>query len=149
MVHEAKAATEPLDRRNLLVGLFSFGDRALARQALELLLDPDLDIRETTTALSIAHGLYPAQRDAHDFIVTHFDALTKRVDRDAPSGWPGYAGGLCSADDRAAVDSFWRDRLAQYSGAERNLAQALEAIDNCTRLRSKERAGVSAFLAKY
>ena len=68
--------------------------------------------------------------------MANFDALAKTVSRDSPGGWPHYASGLCSEQDRAALAAFWKDRTQTYAGTERNLAQALESIGLCTRLRS-------------
>jgi hypothetical protein len=63
-----------------------------------------------------------------------------------PGGWPGYASGFCASDDRRDVDAFWRPRIAQYAGGEHNLAEALEAIDLCVRLRERERAALDRYL---
>jgi hypothetical protein len=75
--------------------------------------------------------------------------LAARVDADAPGGWPGYAADLCSDADRDGVATFWQSRVASYAGGERNLAQTLESIASCSRLRVRERASVDGFLARY
>ena len=67
--------------------------------------------------------------------MANFDALAKTVNPYAPAGWPEFAKGLCSSRDRVDVEAFWRPRLAKYEGAERELAMALESIDECVRLR--------------
>ncbi len=146
---EASAASDRLDRRNLMIALFSFRDPALAVRGLALLFDPAIDIREATTALSLANGASPPRRETHAFIAEHFDALAARVDRDAPGTWPRYAAGLCDAADRAAVEAFWQPRADRYAGAGRNLAQALEAIDLCVRMRARERPSVVSALDRY
>jgi hypothetical protein len=147
MVAEVRApGTEPLDRRHLLVALFAFRDPTLAKKGLDLLLDGTLDIRESTTALSIAHRAAASRRETHDFIVANYDALARRVPRDAPGRWPGYAAGLCSERDRTEVLAFWQPRIASLPGGERNLAQAAETIERCVAVRSKHRrdGGASA-----
>ena len=149
MMREMHASADRIDRRYLMVALLSFRDPALEQRALGMLLDPLIDVRDATTALSLAADLGPPSRARHEFIVAHFDALAVRVDRDAPGNWPRYAAALCSADDRAAVEAFWRPRVARYAGAERNLANALESIDACMRLRERERAKVEAYLARF
>src|SRR5204863_3581889 len=83
------------------------------------------------------------------FITDNFDALAARVDADAPGGWPDYAEALCSEGDRASVAAFWRDRAGKYAGADHNVAQALEVIASCSALRARERARMTAFLARY
>jgi alanyl aminopeptidase len=139
--------TNRLDRRNLLIALFAFADPTLARRGLSLLLDPQVDIRDAMTALGSAVARTPPTRVTHAFIAEHFDALAARVDADAPGGWPGYAETLCSAADRASVEAFWQPRVGTYATAARNLAQTLESIDACTRLRERERDNVAALLA--
>ena len=147
MQGEMRATQNQLDRRNLLIALYSFADPALARRGLTLLLDNTIDIRDAMTALSLSAARTPPSRIRHAFIVEHFDALSARVDADAPGGWPGYAEGLCSAEDRASVEAFWQPRLHTYASAARNLAQALESIDACTQLRERARKSVAALLA--
>jgi hypothetical protein len=132
-----------------LIALYSFRDPALAQRGLALLLDPQVDIRDATTALSLAADRAPPSPVTHGFIVEHFDALAARVDADAPGGWPRYADSLCSEADRTRVDAFWHDRIDRYAGAKRNLTQTLESIDACSRLRERERPRVGAFLARY
>ena len=57
--------------------------------------------------------------------------------------WPVYASGLCTESDRAELAAFWKERAQTYAGADRELAQALESIDLCTRVRSATgRAGI-------
>ena len=149
MLAEAHRTSNRLDRRNLMIALYAFGDPALARQGLGLLLDPQIDVRDAMTALGISVSRTPPSRAPYAFITEHFDALAARVDADAPGGWPGYAADLCSEADRDAVASFWQNRVASYAGGERNLAQALESIASCSRLRARERASVDRFLARY
>jgi alanyl aminopeptidase len=146
MQREALATPDRDERRHLLVALMSFRDSALAQRGLALLLDPRLDIRETTSALRAAGASPDASRAIHAFVVAHFDALAARVDRDAPGSWPNYASAFCTEGDRRGVEAFWRPRIARYAGGEHDLAEALEAIDRCVRLRERERRGVDRYL---
>jgi alanyl aminopeptidase len=148
LLAEAKATSDSLDRRNLMVALLAFTDPALARRGLAIMLDPAFDIRESGTALRISNYAIPPRRETHDFIVANFDAMAKRVSSDTPGNWPSYAAGLCSESERAKVAAFWRDRIATYAGGERTLKQALEQIQLCTRLRAAQGKAVAAFLAR-
>jgi alanyl aminopeptidase len=149
MMKEMRTAPDRLDRRNLLVAMMSFGDASLAQRALGLLLDPQIDVRDAMAALGLAASASPPKREPYEFIAAHFGTLAARVDRDAIGGWPRYAEALCDREDREAVDAFWRPRVAQYAGADRNLAQALESIDACVRLRTRESARVHTYLARF
>jgi alanyl aminopeptidase len=146
---EAKKASDSLDRRNLMIALLSFRDPTLVRRGMGLLLDPEFDIRESETAWRYSRYWNPARREVHDFIAANFDAMAKRVSRDTPGGWPGYAAGLCSEKDRADVETFWSERIANYAGGERTLKQALEQIELCTRLRGAQERAVAEFLARH
>jgi cytosol alanyl aminopeptidase len=145
----AKATTDSLERRDLMIALLSFTDPALARRGMSVLLDSSFDIRESTTALRYSSRSTPPRRETHDFITANFEPLSKRVAHDTPGAWPAYAVGLCSEADRAQVETFWRDRIANYVGGERTLKQALEQIQLCTALRASQEQAVAAFLAKY
>ena len=140
MLGELRKTADRLDRRNLMIALYSFGDPALARRGLALLLDGQVDVRDAMTALSLAAGRAPPSRVPYAFIADNFDALAARVDADAPGGWPGYAEALCSEADAASVAAFWHDRIGKYAGADHNLTQALETIASCSALRARERA---------
>jgi len=139
MLAEARSTKEGLDRRNLTMALFSFGDPALAKRGLSLLLDPLFDIRESFTALRFAYPWNPTRRAPHDFIMANFDALIARVGRDNGGYWPYYASGLCSEQDRAAVNTFWTPKSASMPGAAHQLALSEEAIGLCARLRQGQR----------
>jgi alanyl aminopeptidase len=149
LLAEAKKSSDSLDRRNLMVALLSFADPALARRGLGVLLDPDFDVRESETALRISNVSTPPRRETHEFIAANFDAMAKRVSRDTPGSWPEYAAGLCSEKDRSDVETFWRDRIANYAGGERTLQQTLERIELCTRLRAAQERAVAGFLARH
>jgi hypothetical protein len=114
-----------------------------------LLLDPEFDIRESTTALAYARASTPPRRETHAFIAANFDALAQRVARDTPGAWSEYAAGLCSEKDRAEVEAFWRERVAKYEGGERTLRQSLEQIQLCTNLRAAQASSIAAFLARH
>ena len=136
LLAEAKTTGDRLDRRNLMMALFSFADPVLAQKGMTLLLDPAFDVRESWTALNRAYYWNPTRRVTSEFIMANFDALARTVGPDSPGGWPGYASGLCSEKDQTALSTFWSDRAKNYAGAQRELAQAAEAIQICVRVRS-------------
>jgi alanyl aminopeptidase len=144
MLAEAKATQDRLERRYLMMALLAFTDPALAQKGLALLLDPAFDVRESWTALHNGYWWNPTRRATNDFIMANFDALAKTVGSEAPGGWPVFASGLCTEADRTALAAFWKERAPRYAAANRELANALEAIDLCTRVRSaNKRNGVN------
>ncbi len=136
LLAEAKVTQDRLDRRNLTMALFAFGDPALAQRGLALLLDTGFDARESWAALRYSIAWNPARQATQEFILGNFDALVKSVQRDAPAQWPALSSGLCSTGDEEALARFWQARAATYSGAELQLAQTLESIRTCVRTRS-------------
>jgi len=145
LLAEAKATSDGLDRRNLMTALFSFSDPTLARKGMALLLDPSFDTRESWTALRNSFYANATRRETSDYIMGNFDTLAKTVGRDEPGRWPGYASGLCSEKDRTEVEAFWKERAKNYAGADRELAQTLEGIALCTRLRSAQGNAIKQF----
>jgi alanyl aminopeptidase len=95
------------ERRSLYAALGSFGDPALARSALALLLDP----RTTTARPRRSPGRCPARRRAarlvFAFVKQNFEALVARAPRDAAASFPRWADGYCSAAGRAEVEDFF------------------------------------------
>ncbi|TMH62471.1 MAG: M1 family peptidase, partial [Betaproteobacteria bacterium] len=65
---EAKKTSDSLDLRNLMIGLLSFSDPALARRGMGVLLDSEFDIRDSTTALRMSRWWNPPRREVHEFI---------------------------------------------------------------------------------
>ena len=149
LLAEARRTNDRLERRDLVTALMSFRDTALAERGFAVLLDPSFDIRETTTAMWRMHWTTPPRRAAHAFIVANFDALSARVQRDTPGGWPELAEHLCTQRDEEAVDAFWQSRIASYASGNRALAKAREAIRLCTKLRSAQSASAEAYLARF
>ncbi len=144
LLAEARATQDRLARRYLMMALFAFTDPALAQKGLALLLDPAFDVRESWTALQNGYWWNPTRGATNEFIIANFDALAKTVERDTPGHWPVYASGLCAESDRAALAAFWKERAPRYAGADRELANALEAIELCTRVRAaNKRNGIS------
>ena len=129
----------------MITALFSFTDPMLAKKGMALLLDPSFDTRESWTALRNSFYANATRRETNDYIMANFDALAKSVSREQPGGWPHYASGLCSEKDRADVEAFWKERAKNLPGAERELAQAIEGIALCTRLRSAQGNAIAQF----
>jgi alanyl aminopeptidase len=135
----AKATQDRVDRRALMMALFSVGDPALARKAMGILLDPAFDNRESWSALWRAHFWNPGRRATHDYLVANFDALAKTVGPESPGSWPEYAAGLCSEKDAADVAAFWTARVKNYAAVERQLAATVDEIRVCAAVRGRTR----------
>jgi len=58
-------------------------------------------------------------------------------------------GSFCDAKHRAELDSFFADRVKDYTGGPRDLAQTLEGIDLCIAARKSLAPALTAFLSQY
>ena len=149
LLAEAGATSDGLDRRNLMVALLSFTDPALARRGMGVMLDPAFDIRESGTALWISSYSIPPRRETHEFIAANFDAMAKRVSRDAP----GQLARLCRRPVQREGSRRRRVVLAR-SHCELCRRRANAEAERWSRstcaagLRAAQQAAVAAFLAK-
>jgi aminopeptidase N len=141
-------------REVLLEALGSFRNPELARASLDLLLSKDFDSRESFYPLLFGPLSYADTRDVpFEFVKQHLDALLKRLPREVGEDYaamlPSVGGGFCDAKHRDELDSFFRDRVKDYNGGPRTLAQALEGIDLCTASRKTLTPELTAFLNQY
>jgi len=136
------------ERRLLYAALGSFGDPAIARSALALLLDPAHDYREAAQVAWTLSGTPRGGPLVFSFLKENFDALVARAPRDAPASFPRWAGGFCSEAGRAEVAGLFRERAPRYTGGPRILAQTLERITLCAAFKERQQANLSAFLRK-
>ncbi len=83
----------------------------------------------------------------------HLDALLKRLPREVGEDYaamlPSVGGSFCDAKRRDELDSFFADRVKDYNGGPRTLAQTLEGIDLCIAARKSLAPELTAFLNQY
>ena len=141
-------------REVLLAALGSFRSPELARAALDLLLSKDFDPRESFYPLLFGPLSYVDTRDVpFEFVKQHLDALLKRLPREVGEDYaailPSVGSSFCDAKHRDQLDSFFADRVKDYNGGPRTLAQTLEGIDLCIAARKSLAPELTAFLSQY
>ena len=141
-------------REVLLGALGSFRSPELARASLDLLLSKDFDPRESFYPLLFGPLSYVDTRDVpFEFVKQHLDALLKRLPREVGEDYaatlPSVGGSFCDAKRRGELDAFFADRVKDYNGGPRTLAQTLEGIDQCIAARKSLGPEVAAFLNGY
>jgi alanyl aminopeptidase len=141
-------------REVLLEALGSFRSPELARAALDLLLSKDFDSRESFYPLLFGPLSYADTRDVpFEFVKLHLDALLKRLPREVGEDYsamlPSVGGSFCDTKRRDDLDSFFADRVKDYNGGPRTLAQTLEGIDLCIAARKSLTPELTAFLNQY
>jgi alanyl aminopeptidase len=141
-------------REVLLEALGSFRSPELARASLDLLLSKDFDLRESFYPLMFGPLSYVDTRDVpFEFVKQHLDALLKRLPREVGEDYaamlPSVGGSFCDTRHRDELDSFFADRVKDYNGGPRTLAQTLEGIDLCIAARKSLAPELTAFLNQY
>jgi len=119
-----------------------------------LLLSKDIDLRESFYPLLFGPLSYADTREVpFEFVKQHLDALLKRLPREVGEDYaamlPSVGGSFCDAKQRDELDSFFADRVKDYNGGPRTLAQTLESIDLCIAARKSLAPELTAFLNKY
>jgi alanyl aminopeptidase len=147
----AKAAKESNERRMLLVGLGSFSDPTLAQRAMGLLLTGQFDMREAFNPLLFGPlAERETQRLPFEFVRTHIDELLKVLPGEVGSNFsaalPNVAGPFCDASSRGQVEEFFKERVKQYTGGSRALAQVIEKINLCTHQKAQLGPELERFL---
>jgi alanyl aminopeptidase len=130
--------------------LGSFRDPALARAALQLFFEKEIDPRE------LEYNLFGAPAETRqivwDFVQRNFDRLNARLPgaRGIPFGavLPLSASGFCDASHRDQVATFFEPRIKSLPGGARNLANALETIRLCASRAERVGPAVESFLGK-
>jgi cytosol alanyl aminopeptidase len=141
-------------REELLDALGSFRNPELARASLDLLLSKDFDPRESFYPLLFGPAAYVETRDIpFDFLKQHLNLLLKRLPREVGEDYaavlPSVGRTFCSVKRRDELDSFFRDRVKDYTGGPRVLAQTLEGIDLCISARKALAPELTTFLSQH
>jgi cytosol alanyl aminopeptidase len=141
-------------RSILYRALGRFRDPDLAMRGLDLLLRSGFDLRESFFPLLFGPLAYSETRDLpFQFVRKNLDALMARLPRevggDFAASLPETGRAFCDAGHRDQLKAFFGERVKQYSGGERNLAQTLEGIDQCIAQSQRLGPEYRSFLSKY
>ncbi|HET9622049.1 MAG TPA: M1 family metallopeptidase [Kofleriaceae bacterium] len=134
-----------VDRQRMLVALSSTRDPALMTRALDLSLDPGLRANERVLPLVTLLSRVATRDAAWTWLTAHFDALTPLLPDRVGGAIPTRIA-LCDAEHAAAVRDFFTSRIEKLTGGPRNLAQALEAAQQCAARVAAQRDSVARYL---
>ncbi len=150
LLAEARHSKDREEQRKLFWALGNFRDPALVKDALALLLENDLDLRESVTILWGLFGRRSTQDAAWAFVREHFDRLAARGRSDETAGLVGgIVSRFCDVDSRREAAAFFEPRVARIDGAALPLANALETVDACVAEERRNAAAVAEFLRRY
>ncbi len=141
LIAEVPKTSDPALRNAMLDGLAEVEDQALAVQVRNFALDKQVKVGEMAMLLRGVRDTR-AQRDASwQWATTNYDKIVDRTGSFAGGQLPALVGGGgCSADEADRLQTFFKTRAKDVSGAERGLAQTSEATLLCSALKDKQGA---------
>ena len=153
LVNELKVSKDRRDRDRIVAAIGSFRDPEIAKSGLQLLLDPQLDIRDIDQLLYMYNSEPETQNVAWPFLVANYDRilgrLPSRLGNHAGADLPFVGGAFCDEKGYSEVQTFFREKVKSMPGAEHSLDQVLERIQVCGPRRAAQRPEVSKFLANW
>jgi len=147
---EVYTESDRTHRREMINALGSARDPGRHATALELVLDPKLDIRETEGLLFA--GATEANRDAgRAFFKAHQQEIIDRLPHDGTAsqvaGFAYLFAGTCRAGERAAVVDYITKTFASLPAGARTVRQATEGMDQCIARRAILEPEIKAWLS--
>jgi cytosol alanyl aminopeptidase len=143
-----KSAKTPEARVAALRALGGFGEKDTLRTALDVNLTDDVKTQDIDTVIGVAMNHRASRKTTFDWIAGHWDAIRKKLPGFLAGGMfslPSYA---CTKEERTAFADFLSARAKDVEGAERPLAEALEAATSCESLRDKYAPDVTRFFSQ-
>jgi aminopeptidase N len=144
----AKKARTPEERAAAVRALGGFGDPALLRRALDLLLKEGLKIQDGFHVFNAALARPAARAVVLGWVKAHFGELRGKVPDFALSRLAGVVETICDGPTLEDASSFFSGALKGTEGGERALVQAAEKAELCIDLRGREALRVSQRLGK-
>ena len=141
----AKQTSDIKRRRRLLQAMGQFRDASIEEAAFEVALSGEFDIRD---AMSLFDHDPTMDTVVFRLLSQHYEALRKRLPTEVMGTLPEFVKGLCSEQDRDAVDAFFKQRSERELGGPRRLAQTLEFISLCSAFRAHQEPSLAKFLGK-
>ncbi|HEY5947435.1 MAG TPA: M1 family aminopeptidase, partial [Kofleriaceae bacterium] len=150
LLRDIKTETDRQRREEMFSALASVRDTKRVEAALELLLDPQVDIRESSWML-LGTSSEATRKVAERFVRVHKDKLLDRLPKDAVTGMVGLMStlfaGSCDASLRDETRTYAMASFAKLVGGERVINQSFEAMDQCIASRKLLEPELRAFLS--
>jgi alanyl aminopeptidase len=145
LIAELARSEDAQVRQRILSALGNTRDPALIARALDLSLDPRLRQHERFGTLQGLLAAIATRDAAWAWLQAHFDALAAGLPDRFAGRLPGMIK-LCDAQRIAEVRAFFAPRVDKLAGGPRNLAQALEAAEQCAARVAAQRDSVRAYV---
>jgi aminopeptidase N len=146
-LERSRAATDPEEKYRYLNALTSFGDPALVRRTLDLVLSPEVRNQDAKIFIASMLGNIDTQRLAWELLQARWDDVQKKTGEFV--GNTVIVGGLsafCDARTLDEVKQFFSTH--KVPDAERTLQQSMERIGSCAALATAQSAKLTAWLKR-
>ena len=143
----AKAASDPETKYRYLYSLASFGDPALVRRTMDLILGPDVRSQDAKLFLASLLTSTEARALAWELTRQRWDELQKKAnDAGGNAVLVNALSSFCEAKSADEIRTFFNTH--KVPDAERTLQQSLERIESCARFVAFQRPKLEAWFAK-
>ncbi len=129
-VSTIKSTEDRSRRRLLLMALARVDEPSLVQRVMSLMLDTDIDVRESRRMLTRLAGHAASGPLVFEFVQTNFVALEARYASMA-TRLARVASAQCEEDSKKSVHRFLSEKIARMKGGKRVAAQALENYQLC------------------
>ncbi len=150
LLREVKTEADRNRRDDMYRALAAVRDPKRVEAALELLLDPKVEIRESLWML-LGTSTEATRKVAERFVRAHEDALLARLPDDSVTGMVGLLASLfagsCDAAVRDDARAYTVAHFGKVAGGQRVIDQSFEAMDQCIASRKLLEPALHAFLA--
>jgi hypothetical protein len=140
-------AMTPSERVLSLNALAGFSDPKLVRRALELVLDGTVRVQDQIYIFRGVFGRSAVREIAFEVVAERLDQFLAKVPPFARGRVVPLFARACSDQEGERSRALFEPRLGSLEGADRGLAQALEATNRCAALRGHHRGPLGAWLA--
>jgi aminopeptidase N len=130
-----------------LFTLPQFTDPKLLQRTLDYAISPDVRSQDALGVITSVMGNPAGEKQAWDFILSHWDAVQKVGGPFASAQVVGSTGGFCDANMRDQVVSFYAAH--KIEAAERTYRQSIERINNCVDLKSQQEPQLASWLGQH
>jgi alanyl aminopeptidase len=139
LIAELPQTSDPAMRNAILGGLSEVEDPALATKVRDFALQKQVKVGEMAALLRGGRDTR-AQRDASwDWSVANYDKIVERTGSFSGGQLPSLmGGGGCSKEEADRLQTFFKTRAKDVTGAERGLAQTSESSLLCAALKAKQ-----------
>jgi len=146
----ARGSADEREREVALDALGRFHDPGWVREALLLVLDPALELRDAMQVARSALSTREGRDPAWELLRTRFADVAGRLRDDEVGALVSLLGdAFCDGARRAEIAAVLGPEVEAFDGAPRALARALDRIDACAAGLRRDGPAVARFLGKY